>query len=350
MSESTKASRPAPEPIITPEQIAREAQRIIDTAPDYGPYKPEEYAKALPPSAAELADLLLSREMKDLVARYHDADRRAIRAQTLHRLLTYTAAIAGFCAGAVMGVNWLAGQNSVFSLHVAGLCFGALAVLSLVSVFLFKPASTWKTQRLDAELLRLEIFDSMLASSAKLRQAMPIAVAFECFRRHLFADQRDWFDRRSRDKAREARRWRWMGWIAAGLSALGSIPHGIAFVDALDQQSILVDLLRYLASILPSERKLYAYFWFLGFQLTPLLTAFTVTYNSSDLARIYWRDFRFLKKYESYLQATREAAANVQLAPVSMFSQMVLIRLREGVEEWAQGVKIDTRRSPRKSP
>jgi hypothetical protein len=233
---------------------------------------------------------------------------------------------------------------------VAGLCLGALAVLSLLSVFLFKPARTWKAQRLDAELFRLEIFESLLSSAAKLRQAMPLALAFECFRRHLFTHQKMYFYHRSRDKALEARRWRWMGWIAAGLSALGSIPHAIAFVDTLDQQSMLVDVLRYLASILPSERKLYAYFWFLGFQLTPLLTAFTVTYNSSDLARIYWRDFKFLKKYEGYLQATRDAAANAQLAPVSMFTQMVLIRLREGVEEWARGVRIDTRRSRRESP
>jgi hypothetical protein len=348
MPEST--TDPVPQPTMTADQTAREAQRIIDGAPDYGPYQPEDYAEALPDSASELADLLRSQEMRQLVAQYDIADRHADRAQTLHLLLTHTAAIAGFCAGALMGVNWFAGENGIFLLHVTGICLGAIAVLSLLSVFLFKPARTWKTRRLDAELSRLDIFESIVASSAKVGRGMPLALGFECFRRHLLAHQKDYFERRSVDKAREARRWRLMGWMAAGLSALGSVPHAIAFVDTLDQQSLLVELLRYSAAILPSERKLYAYLWFLGFQLTPLLAALTVTYNSSDLARIYWRDFRFLTRYEGYLQATREAAAHVQLAPVSMFTQMVIIRLREGAEEWAQGVQIDTRRSRRRSP
>jgi hypothetical protein len=87
----------------------REAQRIIDSAPKHGPLEPIKYADALPESASDLANLLRSEEMIELTDRYRDCDWRAMRAQTWHNLLTQTAALAGFAAGILVGVDLFLG-------------------------------------------------------------------------------------------------------------------------------------------------------------------------------------------------------------------------------------------------
>jgi hypothetical protein len=332
-------STQSPEEPATPEQIAKEAQRIIEAAPAHGPYMPTDYAKALPASASELASLLRSPEMVQLVEQYHEADRIAGRAQTWNRLLTQIAAATGFCAGALGGVYLIVGASVQGVVEVA-FCLSAIALLSLLSAFFFKPLRIWRVRRLEAETLRLKIFDVIVESAERARGRMSLAVAFECFRRHLFEDQMNWFQRRAKDKQREARRWRTIGWIGALFTAMGSMPQAFAFVDAMDN-GWLYDLLHQLASWLPKEKKLYAYFSFLGFQLTPLLAVIAMVYKSSDLAKTYAREFRFLKRYERYLSSARQAAANGEPASVHMFAQIVLTRLGEGVEEWAKGAKIE---------
>jgi hypothetical protein len=300
---------------------------------------PTDYAKALPASAAELADLLRSPEMAGLVAQYHDADERAGRAQLWNRLLTQMAAAAGFCAGALGGSYFIVGVN-VRGLVEAASLLTLLALLCLLSAFFFKPLSVWRTKRLEAERIRLKIFDVVIASAEKAQDRMVLAVAFECFRRHLFEDQMKWFQRRSKEKRREAWRWKIIGLFGALFTAAGSMPQAVALVDAL-QEGWLVDVLREVASWLPKEKKLYAYFSFLGFQLTPFLAVIAMIYKSADLAHTYARESRFLRRAERLVSSARAAAAAGEPATVHMFAQLVLTRLDEGVEEWAKGTKID---------
>jgi hypothetical protein len=345
----------------TPDQIIAEAKRIINTAPDYGPYRPDDYANALPPAASELAGLLRSRGMKELVEQYHDADRRAILAQTWNNLLTQAAALAGVGAGVLGGVYLLLDVSvSPFSLGVGTIpfCLLAVALICLLSSFLFRPLRIWKVRRLEAEKLRLAIFNRIVGRSEKPGDGLPLALNLECFRRHLFEDQMIYFKRRSKDKQREARFWKGLGWFAATLTVLGSsIPQALAFITVLgDREGWFYDVLRFSASLLPTDRKLYAVLWFVGLNLAALATLLPMIYRSSDLAKTYRREFRFLKRCKRHLADARDAAATRQWASMYyLFPQLVLNMLLEGVEEWASQEELpdmmpDTTEAPLEAP
>jgi hypothetical protein len=339
MPESTKDPA-TPEPIITPEQIMEEAQRIIDAAPDFGPYQPQRYARALPSSASELAGLLSSPEMVELAKQYHWADKRSMRAQTWNNLLTKTAALTGFGAGMLVGVYLFLGiRISPFPPGLGAIPFYllAIALLSLLAAVLFKPLRIWKVRRLEAEELRLAIFDRIVGPSDKPRDGLSLALQLECFRRHLFEDQMAYFSRRSKDKQREARFWKRLGWLAGGLTVLGSsVPQAMALIDTLaGQQGVLIDILRGLTSLLPQDRTLYTSSWFIGFNLTALATLIPMIYKSWELAKTYRREYRFLKRCERQLPSARAAAAAGHWTSMITFPQIVSSMLLEGVQEWA---------------
>jgi hypothetical protein len=324
----------------TPEQIIAEAKRIIDAAPDYGPYKPTEYANALPPSASELARQLQSPEMTELVAQYHRADERAVSAQTWNNLLTKTAALTGFGAGVLVGCFLVLDVTfSPFSLGLGAIPFYlmAVALVCLLSSYLFEPLRIWKLRRLEAEEHRLAISERIAQPTEKPGDGLALAVRLECFRRHLFEDQMAYFRRRGRDKQREARFWKALGWFAAFLTVLGSsVPQAMAFIALLgDRQGLVYELLRAVASLVPTDRKLYALAWFIGFNLASLATLLPMIYKSSELAKTYRREFRFLKRCARDLPKARQAAAAGSWASMYLFPQMVLTMLIEGVQEWA---------------
>ena len=141
-------------------------------------------------------------------------------------------------------------------------------------------------------------------------------------------------------KRSEAWSWKVIGLVGALFTAAGSMPQAVALVDAL-KEGWLVDFLREATSWLPQEKKLYAYFSFLGFQLTPFLAVIAMIYKSADLSRTYARESRFLRRNEGLLRRARHAAASGEPTTVHVFAHLVRGRLEEGVEEWAKGAKID---------
>jgi hypothetical protein len=327
-------------PTPTPSQIITEAKRIIDAAPDFGPYQPDQYVKALPPSASELAGLLSSPEMVELVNRYHHADRRAMWAQTWNNVLTKAAALTGFGAGVLVGCFLLLDVSlSPFSVGLGAVPFYlmAVAVVCLLVSYLFEPLRIWKVRRLEAEEHRLAIFERIAQPTEKPGDGLSLAIRLECFRRHLFEDQMAYFRRRANDKQREARFWKALGWFAAVLTVLGSsVPQAVAFIALLgDRQGWVYDFLRAVASFVPTDRKLYALAWFIGFNLASLATLLPMIYRSSELAKTYRRELRFLKRCVRDLPKARQAAAAGSWASMYLFPQLVLTMLLEGVQEWA---------------
>jgi hypothetical protein len=321
------------------EQITAEAVRIIDTAPEHGPYRPGVYAAALPPSAAELAALVGSQETMDLVARYHDADREAVRAQAWNNRLAETAAMTGFAAAVLVGAYLLLDVTlTPLSFGIGAIPFGVLAValLTLAASFLVRPSRAWKARRLDAEVHRVNIFQRIVQPFAST-DGLSLALRLEFFRRHLFEHQLTYFEKRCEDKQREAKIWKILGFFAGGLSVIGSsVPQAIVFIGTLgERHGWLYDLLRMVASLAPSDRRLYAFAWFFGFSLAALATLLPMIYKSSDLARMYRLEFRFLKRAGRDLPRARMAAAAGSGTSMYLFSQTVLNMLLLGAQEWA---------------
>jgi hypothetical protein len=321
--------------------ITEEAVRIINAAPKNGPLDdPIAYASALPAEAAGLAQVLRSGELAKVSEKYRKCDKQAMGAQKGFNLVALGAACSGFLATVVGGVLFYAGSGAtpptvIYTLWILQFLFLAISLIALLVLYLWKPFRTWRARRSDAEIARIGFYSRLVGAPAAPGDALLLPLKLECFRRHLFDDQMKWFKKRGEDKRREARRWRRLSWIAGLLTALGSVPQVVAFVKAFDQPGLFFEILGQLTSLLPGEKRLYAFAWFIGLQVTALVAVIAMTSRSADLGKTYRREFKFLDRYQPYLPDAREAAAIGQPGPVNMFTHTVSIRLAETVEDWA---------------
>ena len=151
------------DPKPAPEEIAREAAGVIASAPGYGPLRPVEYAKELPPRAAALASVLMDEKIVEAAGRYQTCDAAAGKAQQRFKHWGWLAAYSGFlAAGLGGGLLYLGPEPSMaWARSNLGLAQSILLGLSLAFAFLLyalKPYRKWRVQRGDAEAKRLQVF------------------------------------------------------------------------------------------------------------------------------------------------------------------------------------------------
>ena len=178
------------DPKPAPEEIAREAAGIIASAPGYGPLRPVEYAKELPPRAAALASVLMDEKIDEAAGQYQTCDAAAGKAQQRFKHWGWLAAYSGFlAAGLGGGLLYLGPEPSMaWARSNLGLAQSILLGLSLVFAFLLyvlKPYRKWRVQRGDAEAKRLQVFALMMSDRGTVTGGDPLLLPLqlECFLR-----------------------------------------------------------------------------------------------------------------------------------------------------------------------
>jgi hypothetical protein len=319
-------------------KITEEAISIIDAAPSRGPLRAAEYAKALPPRAAALRRVLLDEEIGKAVERYREADFAALDAQARFRRLGWTAAYTGFLAAVLGGVLLYLGSDpstetmrSNFALAQSALL--GISLLCAFALFVLKPFRKWGSRRGDAEAMRLQIFALIMSGrSAPENNEVPLLpLQFECFRRHLLHDQRDFFARRGPQHRRTVLIWKGIGAIAL-LLILGSLLPQFVRLEAL---GVMPDALQKLASGLPLDQKVYALTGLVGGTLQGLLAALTVMSPAERNAEKYREMLSQLDKYtDEKLDAVRAEAAAGNQDAVGEFAAQVADDLAAECKEW----------------
>ena len=290
-----------------------EAKTIIDAAPSYGPLRPVEYAAALPPRAGALARVLQKMEIVDAARDYARADADAGDAQGQFNRLGWTAAYSGFSAAVLGGILLYMGSDPSTATIRANLgllqsLFLSVSLLCALVLVFFKPYRGWRNRRGDAEVKRLQIFALMMKANeaAAEGEAPLLPLQLECFRRHLFHDQRDFFTRRGRQQSMTVLAWRVVGAFAL-LLVLASLFPQLVRLQAL---GLLPDALQKLVAGLPLDQKHYVLAGLIGGSLQGLLAALAVMSPAERNAGKY-REMRGLfERYTSEdLAAARAAAA-----------------------------------------
>ena len=312
-----------------------EAKTIIDAAPSYGPLRPAEYAGALPPRAGALARVLRQMEIVDAGRDYARADADA---QGQFNRLGWTAAYSGFSAAVLGGILLYMGSDPSTAtirsnLGLAQSLFLSVSLLCALVLVFFKPYRRWRNRRGDAEVKRLQIFALMMKANeaAAEGEAPLLPLQLECFRRHLFHDQRDFFTRRGRQQSMTVLAWRVIGAFALLLVLASLFPQLVR----LQAVGLLPEALQKLVAGLPLDQKHYVLAGLIGGSLQGLLAALAVMSPAERNAGKY-REMRGLfEKYTSEdLTAARAAAAAGDVDLVREFAVRITEDLAAEGREW----------------
>jgi hypothetical protein len=252
--------------------------------------------------------------------------------------LGWTAAYGGFLAAVLGGfLLYVRSDASTEALRSnLGLLQSALLGLSLLCaflLFLIKPYRKWRLHRGNAEAKRLQIFALIMSAEENAEQnEVPLLVMqLECFRRHLFHDQRDFFRRRGAQQRLTVYSWRLMGGIALLLIVASLIPQFMR----LDSVGLLPEGARKLTSWLPPDHKPYVLMGLIGGALQGLLAALAVMSPAERNATKYKEMFKLLEKYTAEkLDAVRISANNGDADAVRQFASQVTSDLAEESKEW----------------
>jgi hypothetical protein len=336
----------------TASNITDEAIRIIAAAPEHGPLRPAEYAKALPPRAASLARVLVDEKIVATAKDYSTADISAGDAQRRFKRLGWTAAYTGFLAGVLGGVVlYLGSDASTEGLRSnLGLVQSVLLVASLVCavrLFMRKPYRQWRVHRGDAEVKRLQIFALMMSyqSDAKDDEAPLLPLQLECFFRHLLQDQRRYFARKGWRQRLTVVVWRVVGFIALVLVLASVIPQ----LARLGAFGLLPEALRELIASLPLDQKHYALAGLVGGAAQGLLAALAVMSPTQRNAAKFREMRSLLDRYTNEnLNAVRASAALGDREVVGEFAAQVTNDLAAEGREWLILQEVLSEMAPRR--
>jgi hypothetical protein len=132
----------------------------------------------------------------------------------------------------------------------------------------------------------------------------------------------------------------WDGLPAVLLCWGSSVPQAMAMIDTLHgQQGVLIDILRWLTSLLPQDRTLYTVLvhWL---QFDGVSNAAADDLQELGISQDLPEGVQILRRCERHLAGARAAAATGQWTSMIIFPQIVSSMLLEGVQEWASGDEI----------
>jgi hypothetical protein len=327
-----------------PSPITEEAIKIIDGAPAYGPLKrPAEYAEALPPEAGALARVLSSTKFQEEAERYQEADKSAVRAQRWHLWLARTALFSVFPSVVLGGVSVYmstsAGAPAIEAVRPylvpAQALFVSASFVCAIALLLFAPRRRWLGARARAELHRWVFFRRLMSApgSAEGAERPLLPLQLECFRRHLFEDQHQFFDARVQRYRSAARVGRLFGAVALLLVGMASLPQLAASLSELGAFDWLPERLQRFLALLVGDKRLYALAWLYGISLQLVVTRLAFI---SPVARHVERYevMGALLSRRSQLAEARNAAAMDNRAPAEWFTRDVLDILETEHRMW----------------
>jgi hypothetical protein len=136
---------------------------------------PKEHAEGLPPEAGALKRVLERAELKDLIARYYEADPAAKTAQARYKrtgsMGLYAATIATLVGALFLfPVDlWLTDplRNTASAVQIIGLVIAFLAARLLA---LARPFNVWMQKRAEAEIARVELFDRIVRADEAVQE------------------------------------------------------------------------------------------------------------------------------------------------------------------------------------
>lgn len=184
--------------------------------------QPELHAAALGAECGALKRVLQRDEIKNIVERFRRADRAALRAQARYKrighLSLYSAALA-----TVVGALFVMPLESWLTDLPASIASG-LQILALATAFLTSrilavssPFATWMRMRAEAELARVELFDTLAKAEEPVREGeLPLLpLKLEYFRRYQLDVQRRYYS--GRGAAHKKAAWRNNRWLTTSM-------------------------------------------------------------------------------------------------------------------------------------
>jgi hypothetical protein len=318
-------------------KFTEDAIKIIERAPDHGPLRPLAYADALPPEAGGLAELLRTQEIAGAAKDFHEADGRAIHAQTFFTWIARTAAFSGFLAAVLGGLILYFGAAAVAHalgtvLGVSQIGFLALSLIGSLVLYSFKPFRYWRARRGEAELARVEIYSRIIRAPAPTSDALLLPLKLECFRRHLLEDQQAFFVKRGGEHRKTVRVWTTLRVVALILIVAACVPLLAKFPwlpDAVRNPLARLPLAG------PGVQEAYALAGLLGASLQGLLAALAAISLAERNADKYEAMAMRLKKLaDDELEGARANAASLHLNEVETFTARITNDLKLEAYDW----------------
>jgi hypothetical protein len=205
----------------------------------------EAHASELPPEAGALRRVLERSEIQEIIRRYMQADRRALKAQARYHLagkIGVWARVGALTIGAVAlvvaGATWLSPVEKTALIVLQAV---ALATSYLSAYWIKRRRSflRWMEARGEAELARTAFFDAVTAADEPTRGA-ELALAplqIEYFRRYQLDVQKAFYTGRGRQHLADARRSSFLRYALLALVALAAV----AVVRALGVTDVFND-------------------------------------------------------------------------------------------------------------
>lgn len=173
--------------------------------------RPGTHAKALPPGAGALARVLGSQAVKNIMARYTEADTRAVAAQAVYKRRSRQAIYARLVAILIGGL-FLMPLTAILSAAAVkvGLIIQYACIAAALGLAAYLGAarlfSRWMEARAEAELARLALFDLIVDAEEPSREGeLPILpLRLEYFRRYQLDVQCRYYLGRGREHERAA--------------------------------------------------------------------------------------------------------------------------------------------------
>lgn len=212
------------------------------------------------PRTKAMGAILAQPEFATMSATYKVHSEAARERQTAHRIHARRASTFGLLAAVTAGL--MLHLNVTPSASVLGaslaciyLVFILIALNSGAYVTFFKPYRSWVDERNQAERLRIDYFHKLLsapppASEAAEKSAFPsTALKLEYVCAFLMQDQRNWFDEKAKDAAKDVSRGLVLRIAAFGLVFLATLP---LVIGILSEPNVAAWLPASLNSILSS--------------------------------------------------------------------------------------------------
>jgi hypothetical protein len=307
-------------------------QAIGRSSPRDGELLPEEHAAALPPEAGPLARTLREPQTQTIIARYRQADGRAIAAQRAYRIggrisiwARFIALVVGALALAPLEY-WAGATPNMGAIVVQG---SALITSYLAASWLAwrAPFSAWMHARGAAEIARLDLFEHVLAGREEPRAGeLPLLpLKLEYFRRFLLDSQIAYY-RGSRDEhlraAGRTRAWKALNLAfivlatAGILYTLGALGGGRQWGDEQTQRAVIA---------------------FMTLVSTVLATYADISLMDMDernASRYETTHANLTRLRDEFLERVRVAAAEGNEAAVTAFAKLVQDQVSSEHREW----------------
>src|SRR5262245_42715280 len=308
------------------------AKTIGEQSADDWQLRPERHAAALPPEAGPLARVLQNPEVEAIVARYRDADARAIAQQAKYRRTGRISIWGRFMALAVAGIALLPVDELIaFSPRGALIVAqgGALIVSLLAALWVIQRGyfSNWMHARGAAEIARVDLFNRVLDASGEVHPAeldlLPLKL--EYFRRYQRDVQCAFYGGRGAQHARaagETMRWKFISLAlvavitAAILYSLGVFGGNTPWGDT-STQKVAIAFMTLVSAVLALASD------------TSLMDL-----SERNAARYATTYANLAKLRDQFLEPVRSAAAKGDAAAVHAFAKIVNEQISSEHREW----------------